>query len=101
MFLYRIPGCSRGVWIYAAFVSCMYIVAMLLTIVVYRVLKRSGEGKNFKTDRRPIFFALAVGVSLALYQFLYTYAMSLIDGTFGGGDSFGGALICGMLEGFC
>ncbi len=82
-----------------AFVSCMYIVAMLLTIVVYRIFKRTGETKSFKTDKRPILFALAVGVSLALYQFLYTYAVSVLDGTFFFPVHTGGNIVLSTLSG--
>lgn len=82
-----------------AFVSCMYVVAMLLTIVVYGFLKKTGGGKSFKSGKRPILFALAVGVSLAVYQLLNTYAISVIDGTFFFPVHTGGNIVLSTLSG--
>lgn len=64
-----------------AFISCLYIIALGLTITIYPFLKRN-EPKTFKIGFNMIKFAAGVGISLAVFQAVYTYALANVDGTF-------------------
>lgn len=66
----------------AAFVSCLYIVASLLAIVVYAFFSKKGEKKTFKINFNAIKYAAMVGICLGIYQYLHVYAVATIDGTF-------------------
>ena len=66
----------------AAYVSCVYLLGALFIMLSYVPLKRKGDGKTFRMNRRVIILALASGVCLGLYKFVSTYSLSVVDGTF-------------------
>lgn len=64
-----------------AYISCMYLLATIIGLVVL-VFMNSKEKAEFKIKPRMIKYAAAVGISLALYQLVFTYGLAHIDGTF-------------------
>ena len=64
-----------------AFISCLYILAMGLSIIVYPFLKKS-QPRTCKIGFNMIKFAAGAGISLGVYQAFYTYALANVDGTF-------------------
>ena len=62
-------------------------------------LKKKGEGKTFKIDKRVITLALATGICLGLYKFTSTYSMTVIDGTFFYPARAGGSIVFSALSG--
>lgn len=82
-----------------AFVSCMYIVSVLISVIVYLILCKNSAPKSFCIGRKSILFALAVGVSLSLFQVLNTYAISRIDGTFFFPALTGGVIVLSTVSG--
>ena len=83
----------------SAYVSALYIVAALLVTVYYLILKKKGEKTTFKINFNMIKYALAVGISLAVYQFVYTYSLRVIDGTLLFPTVTGGCVILAALSG--
>ncbi len=81
-----------------AFISCLYIVSALIGLLIYPMLKK-GEKLSFKINFGMIKYAAAVGVSLALYQLVYTYGLAHIDGTFLFPALGGGTIILSTLSG--
>lgn len=65
-----------------AFVSCSYIVATIITFTIYVFINKTGTHKTFKTDKTVIVYVLFIGIVLAIFQAINTYAISTIDGTF-------------------
>ncbi|MBE6688295.1 MAG: DMT family transporter [Ruminococcaceae bacterium] len=64
-----------------AFISCLYMWAAVIGILVFPILRKR-EKLNFKIEFGVIKYAAAVGLSLAVYQMIYTYGIANIDGTF-------------------
>lgn len=82
-----------------AYVSCLYVVAAVMTLVIYWFMARRGERKTFKTGKRAILLSMAVGVSLAVFQVINTYAIRTVDGTFLFPAYSGGTIIFSTLSG--
>ena len=62
-----------------SFVACAYSIAFIITITIYAllILRKVGGGK---LQKAPIFLiSMSVGVVLAVFQWLNTYAISTID----------------------
>ncbi|MBR3942360.1 MAG: EamA family transporter [Clostridia bacterium] len=67
----------------AAYVSCLYIVSAVLVCIIYLIMHVKGKKITFsKGPLNVIKYALGVGISLALYQLIYTTALGKMDGTF-------------------
>ena len=81
-----------------AFISCLYLVSALIGGLIYPVLRKS-EKLNLKIGFGMIKYAVAVGVSLALYQWVYTYGLANIEGTFLFPSLSGGTIILTTLSG--
>ncbi len=81
-----------------AFISCLYLLATAVGIAMYPIMKKR-EKRNFKVDFVLIKYAFAVGISLALYQMIYTYGLATIDGTFLFPAQTGGTIIFSTLSG--
>ena len=84
-----------------SFVACSYAIAFILAIVIYLLIySRNKESKNapFKITRSYI-FAVAVGIILAVFQWLNTYAISIMDGSFLFPIYSGGSIILSTLVG--
>ena len=76
-----------------AFISCMYVIAALFSVMFYGFLRVVGDKVTIKISFNMLKLALAVGVSLALYQLVNTYALANIDGTFLFPAYIGGSII--------
>ena len=82
-----------------SFVACSYAAAFLLTLTVYILMRKA------KTDRaifkKPSLYvlSLSVGVVLAVFQWLNTYAIATIDGTFLFPTYSGGSILLSTLAG--
>ncbi|MEE1223717.1 MAG: EamA family transporter [Clostridia bacterium] len=81
-----------------AFISCLYLLSALIGVLIYPLLKK-GEKLNLKINFGMIKYAVAVGVSLALYQWVYTYGLANIDGTFLFPSLSGGTIVLSTLSG--
>ena len=57
------------------------------------------EQKTFKLGKRAIFTVLAIGVVLASFQAINTYAISKIDGTFLFPAYYGGCIVLSTITG--
>ena len=65
-----------------AFVACSYMVAFLITLMLY-VITRIEKKRATAYKKVPTYLlAASVGVILALFQWLNTYAISIMDGSF-------------------
>ncbi len=82
-----------------AFVACAYIVAAVLTAIVYLVLYVSRTRKTGKLNWMTLVVTALIGVILAVFQMVNTYAIATIDGTFLFPAYSGCTLICSTLVG--
>ena len=81
-----------------AFVSRAYIVAAVVSMIVYLLIRRGGtvsHGKN------PVIFgyAVATGIILAIFQLFNTYAITTVNGTFLFPAYSGGCIILSTISG--
>ncbi len=81
-----------------AFISCLYIIAAIICIFIYPIFKKKAE-KSFELNFKTLKFALATGISLAIFQLFNTYALANIDGTFVFPAQTGGTIIFSTLSG--
>lgn len=81
-----------------AFVSCLYIASAIIGIIIYVFIRRK-EKRTFNLGFDMIKFGFGVGVTLAIYQIIFTYGLSNIDGTFLFPAQTGGVLIFSTLSG--
>ena len=63
-----------------SFVAVAYLVAAVLSLLVYAFFKLKGKGCTYKLKPAVFLTAGSVGVILSVYQLLNTYANSVIDG---------------------
>lgn len=64
-----------------AYVSCLYLVATVISIIIFLIV-RNKEKRSFKIGFATIKYAVMVGLTLGLYQAVFTYGLAHIDGTF-------------------
>ena len=84
----------------AAYVSCLYIVSAVLVCLFYLFMHIKGKKITFsKGPWNVIKYALGVGLSLALYQLIYTTALGKMDGTFLFPATTGSIIILSTLSG--
>lgn len=81
-----------------AYISSMYILSAVFSIIIYPVMTRK-EKPTFKINFSMFKFAFLAGICLATYQLTYTYALSTIDGTFLFPAQTGGQIIMSTLSG--
>lgn len=81
-----------------AFISCLYIFSAALALVIYPIMAKK-EKKSFKTGFGIIKYAVATGLSLALFQAVYNYGIVHIDGTFLFPAQAGGTVVLSTLAG--
>ncbi len=81
-----------------AYISCLYMVSLVIGVIIYTIVNKK-EKKTFKVDFKMLKYAFAVGVSLALYQMVFTYGLAHIDGTFLFPAQTGGIIILSTLAG--
>lgn len=65
-----------------AYTSASYVIAAVMAFLVYLFLRSRGEDKTFKIGKRAIFYSMAMGIILAVFVTLNTYALSVVEGTF-------------------
>ncbi len=75
-----------------AYVSFLYIVAAIVSLILYLIFKAKGEKKTFRYSPNVFVHAALTGIILGVFQFVNTYAVKVIDGTlyfpaFGGGST--------------
>ena len=63
------------------FVAWSYIIATVLSMLLYLVLRAKGRTITFKVKPSVFGISLAVGVVLGVFQFINTKAIACIDGT--------------------
>ena len=80
-----------------ASISCMYIFSAIFGIIIYPIVKK-GETETFKISFKMFKYAVLTGLSLAVYQWVYTYALKTIDGTFLFPAQTGGLIIMSALS---
>ena len=81
-----------------SFVAASYAIAFLLALVLY-LLTRPRDNGSSGIKGATCGFAIAVGVILALFQWLNTYAISIMDGSFLFPVYSGGSIILSTLVG--
>ena len=84
-----------------AFVACSYAIAFLVAIALYFCMRSREKGpQNTKRNiGKTYMFAVAVGSILAVFQWLNTYAVSVMDGSFLFPIYSGGSIILSTLVG--
>ena len=82
-----------------AFVAWNYIVAAIVSFILYGILKLRGNGITFKLKPSIFGIALCVGIILGVFQALNAYAVSTIDGTLYFPTYNGGALVLSGIAG--
>ena len=84
-----------------AFVACSYAIAFFIALTLYLCMRsRKKEPPNIKCKiRSTSVFAVAVGMILAIFQWLHTYAVSIMDGSFLFPIYSGGSIILSTLVG--
>lgn len=81
-----------------AYISALYIIATVISLAIYPMMAKK-ETRTFKIGAGVIKYAIAVGISLALFQAVYNYGMARIDGTLLFPAESGGAIILSTLAG--
>ena len=82
-----------------AFVSRSYIVAAVVSMIAYLVLRRK-ENTSRKRPHIIFAYAAATGIILAVFQLFNTYAISTVNGTFLFPAYSGGCIILSTVSGF-
>ena len=82
-----------------AFVAWNYIIAAIVSFILYGILKLRGNGITFKLKPSVFGIALCVGIVLGVFQALNSYAVSTIDGTLYFPTYNGGALVLSGIAG--
>ena len=82
-----------------SFVACSYLLAFFITLIVYGVSKIKKEPTTVLKKLPCYFFAISIGVTLAIFQWMNTYAISTIEGTFLFPSYTGGSIILSTLVG--
>lgn len=82
-----------------SFVACSYLLAFFITLIVYGVSKIKKEPTTVLKKLPCYFFAISIGVTLAIFQWMNTYAISTIEGTFLFPTYTGGSIILSTLVG--
>ena len=81
-----------------AYISCLYMVSLLIGVVIYNIMNKK-EKRTFKIDFNMIKYAILVGVCLAVYQLVFTYSLAHVEGTFLFPAQTGGLIILSTLSG--
>ena len=95
----KIFGVSRFHTEKEAFVACSYLLAFLITICIFTVIRIRGESSAVYKNRSLYLFSASVGIILAGFQWLNTYAIATLDGTFLFPVYSGGSIILSTLAG--
>ena len=82
-----------------AFVACSYLIAFLITLTLYMIAHIKGKNATAYKKIPTYLFATSVGVILAIFQWLNTYAISIMDGSFLFPIYSGGSIIFSTLVG--
>ena len=64
-----------------SFVAWSYIIAAVVSALLYLIIHAKGDGITFKIKPSVLGFGLAVGLTLGFFQFINTKAIATIDGT--------------------
>jgi len=82
-----------------AFVACTYLLAFVITAVVCLTYRIKKEKITVAKNKSCYLFAVSAGGVLALFQWLNTYAISTMDGTFLYPVYAGGSIVMSSLVG--
>lgn len=64
----------------SAFTAWSYIIATVLSLIMYLFMKLKGKNTTFKVKPRVLGIGMCIGAILGVFQFLYTGAVTTIDG---------------------
>ena len=81
------------------FVAFSYLTAMVVSVVIYIILKSKGNGISFKLRPSVFLIAFGIGVILSVYQWINTWAIANIDSTLLFPTYNGGTLILSTIIG--
>ena len=82
-----------------AFVACSYAIAFAVAFVLYLLTRPRDRGAVNRKTAWTYVFAVSVGIILAVFQWLNTYAISVMDGSFLFPVYSGGSIILSTLVG--
>ena len=83
-----------------SFVAISYFFAIVFSMIFYFVFKMRGEKRTVVVKSRVLLGALMIGVVLGVFQALYAYAASTIEGTLLYPSFGGGSIVASALAGF-
>ena len=66
----------------SSFVAVHLTVSAVLCFVIYLILLAAGKKCSYKIGKTVIFTSVFIGIVLAVFHLVYTYALSVIDATF-------------------
>ncbi|MDY3846223.1 MAG: GRP family sugar transporter [Eubacteriales bacterium] len=95
----KVFGASRFHTEKKAFVACSYLLAFIITFTIYAVSRLKGKETSAHRKAPTYLFSISVGIILAIFQLLNTYAISVIDGSFLFPVYSGGSIILSTLVG--
>lgn len=82
-----------------AFVSCSYTISFMITFLFFVVTHIRQKNSTAYKKATTYLFAISAGIILAVFQWLNTYAISIIDGSFLFPIYSGGSIILSTLVG--
>jgi len=82
-----------------AFVACSYMIAFLITLALYTVVHIKEKNSTAYKKIPTYLFAALAGIVLAIFQWVNTYAISVMDGSFLFPIYSGGSIILSTLVG--
>ena len=95
----KIFGASVLIGEKKSFVACAYAIAFVVTLFLRLCMRSTNIGVTTKQARSNCILAIAVGIILALFQWLNTYAISIMDGSFLFPVYSGGSIILSTIVG--
>jgi len=82
-----------------AFTAWTYIIAFLLSAIVYLTMKAGGQPKTFRLNLKAAGSALATGAFLGVVMYFMTYAIATVNGAILFPSYYGGCLVMSTLSG--
>ncbi len=96
---HKIFGKTEYVGDSSGFVAWAYLAAAVFSVIIYFILKVKQNTLTYKISHITVLFALGTGLTLSVFQYLNTKAISAIDGTLLFPAFYGGTLITSTLSG--
>ncbi len=83
----------------SAFVSITYVVSALITLIIYAILHAKHFERTYKISPKLFLYAAAVGITLAVFQAVNTYAISTVPAGILFPSYSGGCIVFSVLAG--